>query len=372
MPMNFFFRVDASIEIGVGHMMRCLSLAEALRNRGANCYFISSSDNANLSGLAEEKGFDVHRISLPNETEVPPTEFRNVIGHPVQHASWLKISWQEDAYCTNLILQNRKADWLIVDHYAIDQNWELAVKPHCQKLAVIDDLADRAHTCDMILDQNLGREFTDYDNLLPDHTSRLIGPRYALLRPEFSQSRRQSLKRRAKFTLNRLLVTFGGIDKNNATGEVLRTLLDYPLPRECEITVVMGPSSPHLQTIRHLAEGMPWPTEVKVGVGNMAELMANMDLAIGAAGITSWERCCVGLPSITVIIADNQSEGARALRSTGASTLITDASQISVQLIESIDQITRGTTMKDMSEAAVKVTDGQGVVRVVNHLIGST
>ena len=293
MSLVIFFRTDASLIMGSGHVMRCLTLADALRVQGAQCHFISREHSGHLLEVIRQRGHTVTALPAGNPISAMTA---NVVPQPA-HAAWLGCDWQTDALQTGAILTDLKPDWLVVDHYALDQRWEEAVTPQCRKLLVIDDLADRAHNCDLLLDQNLGRKSEHYAPLVTAQCQVLTGPQYALLRPEFAALRPYSLQRRqAQPALRQLLITMGGVDQPNATGKVLQALKTCALPQESRITVVMGLTAPWLQNVRELAAQMPWPTEVVISVGDMARRMADSDLAIGAAGSTSWERCCLHLP----------------------------------------------------------------------------
>src|SRR5690606_22658913 len=158
----------------------------------------------------------------------------------------------------------------------------------CRKLLVIDDLADRTHICDLLLDQNLGRAPSDYAKLLPAGCKMLIGPAFALLRPEFAALREYSLKRRQQLQLESILISMGGVDQSNVTAKALESLLRCALPESCSIAVVMGTKAPWVEEVRALAAEMPWSTDVLVGIDDMAMRLANSDLAIGAAGSTAW------------------------------------------------------------------------------------
>ncbi|ANK80008.1 MAG: UDP-2,4-diacetamido-2,4,6-trideoxy-beta-L-altropyranose hydrolase [Rhizobiales bacterium NRL2] len=200
-----------------------------------------------------------------------------------------------------------------MDHYAFDRRWQRAARPAGTRLMVIDDLADRPHECDLLLDQNLGRELGDYNGLVPDHCICLVGPRYVLLRPEFVVARPHALARRAEQALRQLLITMGGVDRTDATSFVLRALREAPLPEDLRISVVMGSAAPALQRVRLLAQDMPWPTEVAVDVTDMAARMAAADLCISAGGGTTWERLFLQLPSFVTSIAENQEDYLRFL-----------------------------------------------------------
>jgi UDP-2,4-diacetamido-2,4,6-trideoxy-beta-L-altropyranose hydrolase len=198
-----------------------------------------------------------------------------------------------DAIQTKEAIGDIGADWLIVDHYALDFRWEAHLRSCCRHIMAIDDLADRKQDCDLLLDQNLGRVPAEYDGLVPSVSKILTGPKYSLLRPEFAALRSQSLARRDVPQLRNLLITMGGVDKDNTTGKVLNALKRCALLETCHITVVMGPHAPWLSQVRTQAAQMPWHTDVLVNAEDMARLMSDSDLAIGAAGTTSWERCCL-------------------------------------------------------------------------------
>jgi len=235
---------------------------------------------------------------------------------------------------------------------------------------VIDDLADRAHDCDLLLDQNLGRSAADYAAHVPPACKMLIGPRYALLRPEFAALRPQSLARRAQPELKHLLITMGGVDKDNATSRVLEALRTCDLPQHCHITVVMGPHAPWLEEVRRLAATMPWATEVLVNIRDMAVLMAKSDVAIGAAGSTSWERCALGLPTVQLILADNQREAGAALAATGAVEILAATETFTTDLSYLIRHIKEGSArLKSLSERAAVICDGNGTATVSNYLL---
>ena len=355
------FRTDASVQIGTGHVMRCLTLADALRERGADCTFICRPHTGHLLDLIALRGHKA--VALPARTADATQAAADLA-----HAAWLGTDWTTDAQDTRQALGNEAVDWLVVDHYALDAHWEQALRPNCQRLMAIDDLADRLHDCDLLLDQNLGRTAEDYGDLLRTHTTTLIGPRYALLRPEFAQLRAESLARRANPQLKHLLITMGGVDKDNATGHVLDALNACPLPPGLHITVVMGPHAPWLQQLQTQAAEMPRPTQVVAGVDDMARLMAGSDLAIGAAGGTAWERCCLGLPTLVLVIAENQQSGAAALQKAGAALAMQSATEIQ-HVIQNRLLSGDAALLQQLSQSAAQVTDGNGVSQIIERLM---
>lgn len=360
--MQIVFRTDASLQIGTGHVMRCLTLARALQVHGAKCSFICREHPGNLIDQIRQHGFHVY--ALPYHQGWAAEE------KSPSHASWLGADWLTDAQETQVGAGETALDWLIVDHYALDSRWERAMRSHCRHIMVIDDLADRQHDCDLLLDQNLGRNKEDYSGLLKGKAKALIGPQYALLRPEFAALRSQSLARRQKNTqLRRLLVTMGGVDKDNVTAQVLAALSACILPADLRVTVVMGHHAPWLPQVRVQATQMPWHTEVLVGVDNMAQLMVESDLAIGAAGSTSWERCCLGLATIQIALAPNQLTIARALSDVGAALML-QGETVAQTLPDLIGMMISADKLYNISAVSSAVTQGKGSMLVSDYMIG--
>jgi spore coat polysaccharide biosynthesis predicted glycosyltransferase SpsG len=205
--------------------------------------------------------------------------------------------------------------------------------------------------------------------MLSRHTQTLIGPAYAMLRPEFAQWRAHSLQRRAQPLLRNLLITMGGMDQANATGQVLDALTRCELPTDMRITVVMGPTAPWLAQVQAQAVAMPCPTQVLSGVSNMAYMMAESDLCIGAAGGSAWERCALGLPTIVLILAANQHSGAMALQSDEAAWVVADANQLMAQMSVLFHKKTQTAALQKMSQAAAKLVAGNGASQVVEILL---
>ena len=185
-----------------------------------------------------------------------------------------------------------------------------------------------------------------------------------LLRPEFARLREESLQRRRSPRLQRLLVSMGGVDKDNVTGKVLDALRDCPLPDDAEIEVVMGSNAPWLESVRAQAAAMPWPTGVRVDIPDMARRMVEADLAIGAAGSTSWERCCLGLPTLMVVLAENQRLIAKALHSAGAGQMIGVSDDLAT-LPQRWASVVDSTALAETAAAASSVTEGNGVQPVI-------
>ncbi|KGE79129.1 UDP-2,4-diacetamido-2,4,6-trideoxy-beta-L-altropyranose hydrolase [Halomonas salina] len=362
------FRADASRRIGSGHVMRCLTLADALTAQGATCHFLCRPHDGHLIERISAHGHQVHR--LPPAEEDHDEVASAVAGEDApEHADWLGVEWPVDAEQSRHILATLRPDWLVVDHYALDARWETIVTPEGCRVLVIDDLADRAHRADLLLDQNLGRWASDYAGLVPEVCRVLVGPAHALLRPEFADWRDTSLARRQHPRLRHLLITLGGVDADNVTRQVLDSLSRCALPDDMRISVVMGATAPWLDDVRAQARRMPWPTEVVVNVDDMARRMAEADLAIGAAGSTSWERCCLGVPTLTVVLADNQEGVAQALADVGVARHLGDAEAFAETLPFELAACQEPATLASLSQAASRLTDGLGTGELVRHLI---
>jgi len=286
--------------------MRCLTLADALKQQGAQIRFVSRRMPEQLRELIVAKG---HQFASFNNRPSEGTTDK------LLHSPLFGSSQDQDATETIQVLSDQTWDWMVVDHYALDADWESAMRPEVGKIMVIDDLADRLHDCDLLLDQNLYDELERrYDGLVPDHCEKLLGPRYALLRPEFAAARKTLRHRDGR--VRSIFVFFGGSDLSNETAKALEAirLLNRT---DIVVDVVVGASNPKGDRIREICQRMP-NTRFHRQVVNIAELMALADLAIGAGGTTTWERCCLGLPTLALVLADNQREIVEAMSAAGA------------------------------------------------------
>ncbi|WP_320200355.1 UDP-2,4-diacetamido-2,4,6-trideoxy-beta-L-altropyranose hydrolase [Agrobacterium sp. rho-13.3] len=362
--MKVAIRADASLDIGTGHIMRCLTLADHLTSAGAEVRFLCRVMEGNLIDFIQRRNYLVE--TLPSLATRPPVD--NTADRPAHH-SWLGKSMEADASDTIHALGAASPDWLIVDHYAINNRWETKLRPHCKNIMVIDDLADRSHNCDILLDQSLGRMTEDYSNLVPVGCRIAAGAGYALLRSEFASLRDESLVRRRSSEVKNILITMGGIDKDNVTSRVMDALRHCKLSSDTRISVVMGGQSPWLSLVREKATTLDWPTEVIVDTQDMARLMSESDVAIGAAGSTSWERCCLGLPSIIMVLAENQALIARSLDEIGAALMVSDMTVLNRLLPSALDPLIEREFLRSaMSEAAAAIVDGYGASRVLDFL----
>lgn len=362
--MKTVFRADASLQIGTGHVMRCLTLADELVRQGGECWFVCREHPGHLGDVIVDKGH--HLILLPGRSHVESehsTEWDS-------YADWLGVPWREDARQTRTAVRPLAADWLVVDHYALDARWEQAVADEVAHIMVIDDLADRPHDCMVLLDQNLGRLISDYDGLVPGGCQRLIGPGYALLRPEFAALRDESLLRRKPPRLERILISLGGIDQLNVTGEILSGLSKLLASANIELDIIMGATAPFLKEVRHQAAQLPFPATVSVNVQDMAQRMCAADLCLGAVGSTSWERCCLGLPSILIIVADNQKSAAVALQAKRAAVIVVNTWEACEEVARLIASDNHTEDLARMVKVSSEIVQGDGCPKVVRELFG--
>ena len=392
--MHFLIRADASLQIGSGHIMRCLTLAHKLRQQHHRITFITRAHQGHLADTIRQQGFDCILLPLPDHATTsaqpqrqPETACNELPPSPpapaIPHAAWLATSQAQDITDCAPHIRALAPDWIICDHYALAAAWQTAARALCHsKIMVIDDLHDRAHDADLLLDQNHAHTAADYAPLVPPSCRILTGTRYALLRDEFAQHRTISLHQRATPPARQpetalphsqnILINLGGVDKDNHTLAVLQALSAYvsgslkALP--IRATIIMGATAPHLARIQHYAATAPYPSQVIANAPNMAELMTQATWAIGAAGSSSWERCALGLPTLLITIADNQRSIAAQLQRAGAA-LALEASQIHSPAFQAtLTHLMQPENQHRISQAAAQLCDAHGAARVAQHI----
>ena len=305
--MEVVIRVDASVAIGSGHLMRCLTLAKGLRARGSTVTFVCREHDGHLCDHVEGADFSVCRLPSPAQALLPRG--------PEDYAAWLGVSQEMDADETASCRSGREdpADWLVVDHYGLDATWEERLRGLSKHLFVIDDIANRRHACELLLDQNLNLAPEErYRSLVPEDCRLLFGPRYALLRDEFTSQEPRTRSGRVE----RILIFFGGTDPSDETLKSCRAVASV-VSSDVRVDVVVGASNPRREQIARFCRADDRFTYHQQ-VSNMAELIHAADLALGAGGTTSWERTFLGLPTLAVAVADNQVPGSEALARSGA------------------------------------------------------
>lgn len=330
--MKVAIRTDASTHIGTGHVMRCLSLANVLRRHGCDVCFLTARREGHLHELIRGQGYESVLL------DIPPN------------------NWQADAELTCKAIERRGAgaDWVVVDHYALDGRWESFVRSRgaASFIMVIDDLANRAHQCELLLDQNYVTDMdTRYAYLVPSTCVKLLGPRYLLLRDEFAAARPASIAKHRK-ELRRLLLFFGGSDPTNETAKALSAVERF-VDSGLHVDVVVGQTNPNRRIIEERCSQHA-ELHYYCQINHLAQLMSRADLSIGAGGVTMWERCYLGLPSAVVIVADNQKQSVEAAAAQGAIRNLGWHESVTVTDIEDVIQeaLTGELVLDNMSGAA--------------------
>lgn len=337
--------------------MRCLTLADALHLGGAQVRFVCLHLAPQLQEMLVARGYALARLDCrPSDA---------IHGH-LPHAHWLGVSQQDDAQATLHVLSDRVWDWLVVDHYALDATWESALRQAVNRIFVIDDIADRQHDCDALLDQNFYLDMcTRYVGKAPSHCQLLLGPRYALLRDEFRVMRAEVKPRTG--AIKRLLMFFGGVDAANFTGRAIEALVRVARPG-LNVDVVIGTQHPFRSQVE--SECARHGFSCHVQTDQMARLMASADLAIGAGGSATWERCCMGLPTLAFGVAENQYQMVEDLTQAAYLFGCPDGSAVSQDDLASLLQIAlqNSPMLRGMSVRAMKLVDGAGALRVARYL----
>lgn len=386
------FRVDSSSIMGYGHVMRCLTLAQALLEQFGKqagqlqgdsllISFICREHQGHINRLIKEAGFNL--ISLGTLNNLTASTILQT-----DTDTWLGVNHEKDASdCVVKINTLPFINLLIVDHYAIDYKWQTLISSYCQALMVIDDLANRRHHCDILLDQTYGRNKDCYLKLSPQYCQLLIGEQYMLLRGEFSILRKNSQRKRALYiqelknkqvkdiVSTNILVSMGGSDPDNLTQTSLngiKNFLETNSNLDVTSTVIISSQSKHRSSIKKFCKEHDWATLI-VDCQEMAELMLLADLAIGASGTSAWERCCLGLPCLSTVNAENQQLIANNLEQAGAI--------INLGWFESICQADISSAITSvlcnvkayeaMATACFNIGNGRGAIKVAEHIINT-
>jgi UDP-2,4-diacetamido-2,4,6-trideoxy-beta-L-altropyranose hydrolase len=322
-PRIAIFRTDASVAIGGGHVRRCIVLADALAEAGWRVRFVCGAASCAVVPALTASGY---AITEPAVFEKAP----------------------------------ERCDLLVVDDYRLDAAFERAARGWAARILVIDDLANRAHDGDVLLDQSPGRTREAYAGLVPQGCDLLLGAPYALLDARFRIARR---RRKPIGKVERMYVNFGTTDTANATSLALDAIAAAQLG--AEIDIVIGSAAPHLAALRGKIASLGAGATLHVDLDDVAALMRNADLAIGAGGVGALERCALGLPSAILTVADNQHQNARALDASGAAVYWGDIGNQSVdELAAALKRLAADRAGRSaMSATAAALVDGLGAAR---------
>jgi len=333
-PGSVVFRFDAGLALGGGHAMRCLGLANALGERGATrAYAVRQSTLDTLPSLADGK---VEILALDKDQDV-------------------------DAMFVD---GKAKAGWLVVDLPGWDLGNAIAARRVSSSVAVISDAPDRPLDCDVVLDTTAGRNAREYDGLVPEKCRIFTGPAYALLRPSFAALRRRSISaKKERRESARILISFGATDPHGATVTALDAV-EQAAP-DAQVDIILGSSAPCFNEVRTRMAASHIDVSLHSDTSEVASLMAAADFAIGAAGITSWERCSLGLPTIVITQADNQLPNAASLVRGGAAEVLGASDAVSVtDIVAAIGRMLAEPDYRHrMVDSAAVMCDGLGARR---------
>jgi len=357
--MQIVIRVDASLQIGSGHVMRCLTLAEELRGHRNHVIFICREHPGHLIDYIKKKEFTVYSL---------PFKKQKIISSDIPHAHWLGGDWQDEIEIIANILKQEldRVDWLIVDHYAIDYRLERELSPLVRKTMIIDDLADRSHACNLLLDQNFYLNQKRYKGLAPKDCRQLMGPQYALLRKQFKEARKTLRERNNE--IKHFLVYFGGVDATNETEKALNAIFKLT-NTNVTADVIIGHANPNYERLMQICESLP-NIQCHMQIENMAEMIAKADLVIGAGGSNIWERCCLGTPSIILTLAFNQVESTEDLSQTGVVYYLGKSTDVSTDsFLAAIQSLrTKKEFYQQMIEKSLELVDGKGTNRILHAM----
>jgi len=356
--MNVAFRVDASALIGSGHFMRCLTLADRFRQRGVDTRFVCRWIPDHFKHMLAAKGHALAELlSLPGD-RLPDSNGGG------EYSGWLGVTQDRDAEETMAALAGQVWDWLVVDHYALDKNWESRLRACASGVLVIDDLANRDHDCDLLLDQNRAEaDSPQYRSRVPDGCRLLLGPRYALLREDFQQHHRNVSPRQRE--VHRVFVFFGAVDANGYTLHAIHALAN--IGDSLAVDVVVGAQNPHLDEIRRLCARYSYDCHIQTD--QMAALMASADLAIGAGGGNLWERCALGLPALVICTADNQRAQVETAARDGLICLTEAGGDVPGMLESHLKTLIGNRQLRmSISERCIERVDARGASRVVSAM----
>lgn len=346
------FRVDASAVIGSGHLMRCLTLAKALQQSNWQVQFACRAHPGHLIQWLGEQNFDVITLQQSAQTQASG------------YGAWLGVTEQQDAAELKEQLQ-APVDLLVIDHYGLAKTFELVMTGFYLKLLVIDDLANRSHQCDYLLDQNLYPQMhSRYDKLVNKEAQQWLGPSYVLLRPEFAQYQRAVDTNKLRF-----LVFYGGTDELNLTSLTIKALQRLQ-KTDFAADIVIGLANPHKTELEKLcAEDKRFILHIQTP--HMAKLMSKATLMIGAGGSTHWERCAMALPAVVVTLAENQVASTLALVEAGVCAYLGQGQNLTAsQLTSAIQQLlNKPEQLQQMSKKARElVPQGGGCAAIVERL----
>jgi len=358
--MNIVFRTDASTMMGSGHVMRCLTLADALREKGHQVSFVCRKYPGNLNHIISKNKFEVRELFFEDAQLYQEQEYSN------DYNRWLWVSTQRDADETLSFLRSTCVDWIIVDHYSLDVSWERQLRAVSKQIMVIDDLANRQHDCDILLDQNYYIDSAvRYDELTPPYCMKLLGQNYALIRSNCVKIREQRMTA-GKFNfseIKKIVIFMGGSDINNMTLQILEYLHQHSILHKYNVDVILGASNLHKVEIENFCD-LNKAVSYFIAPDNYTDFLIKADLFIGAGGSSVYERCMSGIPSLVFSSAENQRKICVDVACTGAHIFVENVNDLLGVFKKLTPEL-----LRILSEKSIALfSDYQGADGVVNAI----
>lgn len=355
--MKIAIRADASVAIGSGHVRRCLALAEQARSRQMEVIFVARELGVDTAAIVEAAGFDCVKLPRPAKPFAPDPD--------IAHADWAGVSAADDAAETVAMLSRWSPDWIVIDHYGFDARWHDAVRGSLGcRIAAVDDLADRRLAVDLLVDHNMAADHADkYAGLLHPETRILGGPRFALLGPAYAAAPRYQPSE----AVRSIGIFMGGVDAEGLSTRVIEAIDHAGFDGAVEI--VSTRANPRLAALDAAASTRP-ATEVTVDLPDLVAFYGRHDLQIGAGGGATWERCCIGVPALALVVAENQRSVVRPLAEMGVVAALGDEEHNSVPAIaDAIGALIADPARRlDLAMRSRALVDGHGAARVVEAL----
>lgn len=346
--MRIAFCCNAGQGIGGGHAYRCLALADMLASYDCSCVFLVTPETVKtVTGLSRHSIILMSRRYDRDEIEVLCDEAEKS-------------------------MYGDKMSWLVCDSYELDAKFEVAARHWTDNILVLDDMADRPHECDVLVNAGPGRQKADFRELTSKATEILTGPEYAILRPEFPCARDVSLKRRKReSSIKRVFVNFGALDGKNMSPIVLQALAN--IDHEISVDVVLGRGAKNRNEVCSIAAQADLDVTVHVDPENIELILTSADIALGAAGSSIWERSCLGVPSVLITTAEDQKYTANQLCSSGAAVYAGDWETISVEQVSKswLEATSEIQKISEMSELSSSLCDGLGLNRIRDRMLGT-
>jgi UDP-2,4-diacetamido-2,4,6-trideoxy-beta-L-altropyranose hydrolase len=362
LSLEILIRVDSSSLIGSGHVVRCLNLAKRLRLRGCNVLFITRENSSNCNFLFFESNFDVIVMAGTH------TALRSDAKEDDEYKEWLGVSQEQDAQDTIESIGDKIFDWIIIDHYALDHRWQDLLSARAEKIMVIDDLANRVHNCDLLLDQNFFLNKSErYSALVPSNCKCLLGPTHLLVSAQYDKYR--SADKLRKGSISRVLVFFGSVDNAKQT-ELAIAAISSLNKTGIVFDVIVGKSNTRAASIKQLCDAVQ-NIRFHCQVDNMSEFIFKADFALGAGGASLWERAKLGLPSAVTVVANNQIEATENAEKTGVIVNLGFFSKVSSQSYSNIlgIMIESPERLRDMSDACIRLFNDSASSDVVDLIV---